>query len=69
MAEVESPWMTAAQVREYLGGVHEATLNRYRYQGLPVHYIGEGKTSPRYHKDEVDAWILSRSKGSTRQAR
>ena len=53
--DANTPWMTQKQVREYLGGISETTLHRYRLKGLPAHFMA-GKT-PRYHRDEVDAWI------------
>lgn len=59
MSEVDSPWLTASEVIAYLGGIHRATLHRYRKRGLPVHYLGGNKRKPRYHRDEVDAWIRS----------
>lgn len=62
MENVETPWLTADQVRAYLGGVSERTLKRYRDAlGLPVHYITTHKT-PRYHRDEVDTWIRDQSR-------
>lgn len=51
----ENPWMTPDEIRRYLGNISERTLARYRQQGLPVHYITPQQ--PRYHRDEVDAWI------------
>jgi len=54
-----SPWMTPDEVRQYLGDISERTLKRYRDDGLPVHYVTP--KTPRYHRDEVDAWIRSRS--------
>jgi len=67
MPEIDSPWMTAEEVREYLGGIHKDTLTRYRSKGLPVHYLGDGERTPRYHREEVDAWVLSRPKGGARK--
>ena len=51
--------MTPDEVRQYLGDISERTLKRYRDDGLPVHYVTP--KTPRYHRDEVDAWIRSRS--------
>jgi len=47
--------MATEEVRAYLGGISHSTLHRYRRKGLPAHVIGD--RSPRYHRDEVDAWI------------
>ena len=55
MAKRETPWMTPEEVREYLGGISDTTLHRYRRKGLPAHNISE--RAVRYHRDEVDAWI------------
>ena len=58
--KVETPWMTTEEVRAYLGGISHSTLHRYRRKGLPAHVIGD--RSPRYHRDEVDAWIREAGK-------
>jgi hypothetical protein len=52
------PWMTPDEARNYLGGISNATLTRYRKQGLKCTYITP--VSPRYHVDDIDRWILSR---------
>jgi hypothetical protein len=50
--------MTPDEARSYLGGISNATLTRYRKQGLKCTYITP--VSPRYHVDDIDRWILSR---------
>ena len=57
---IETPWLTAEEVRAYLGGISEATLHRYRRAGLPTHYVAN--KSPRWHRDEVDAWVRNNNK-------
>jgi DNA-binding transcriptional MerR regulator len=52
-------WMTPDEVREYLGGISERTLARYRKLGLHANYVTPN--TPRYFKDEVDEWIVSRA--------
>lgn len=52
-------WMTPDQVRQYLGGISLATLHRYRKMGLHPNYITPN--TPRYAKDDVDAWVVARS--------
>jgi predicted site-specific integrase-resolvase len=51
----EKFWMTPDEVREYLGGISNSTLIRYRKAGLICTYITPN--SPRYAKDDVDRWI------------
>lgn len=58
MEKPSSPWMTPDEVKEYLGGVSDSALARYRRNGIPVHYVTE--KTPRYHRDEVDAWVRKR---------
>lgn len=60
MSRKESPWMTPDEVREYLGNISRATLHRYREKGLVPKYLTTN--TPRYHVDEVDAWV--RAQGS-----
>jgi predicted site-specific integrase-resolvase len=59
---ITRPWMTPDEVRQYLGGISNSTLIRYRRQGLVPTYITPG--TPRYHVEDVDAWIRSRGKKS-----
>jgi predicted site-specific integrase-resolvase len=59
---MEKFWMTPDECREYLGGISNSTLLRYRQKGLPCTYITGN--SPRYAKDDVDAWVRKVSKVS-----
>jgi predicted site-specific integrase-resolvase len=56
-------WMTPDEAREYLGGISNSTLIRYRKQGLICTYITPN--TPRYAKDDVDAWIRETAKRGT----
>jgi predicted site-specific integrase-resolvase len=51
----EKPWMTPEETREYLGGISNSTLIRYRRAGLICNYITPN--TPRYFRDDVDEWI------------
>jgi predicted site-specific integrase-resolvase len=51
----EKFWMTPDECREYLGGISEKTLIRYRKAGLICTYITPN--TPRYAKDDVDNWV------------
>jgi hypothetical protein len=59
-------WMTPNEVREYLGGISERTLARYRKLGLHANYVTPNM--PRYFVEEVDAWIVSRAARSREDA-
>jgi predicted site-specific integrase-resolvase len=61
-ATTTKPWMTPDEVRQYLGGISNSTLIRYRKAGLEPTYITP--SSPRYHVKDVDEWILSRRRKS-----
>ncbi len=53
-AEVNSsPWLRQREAAAYLG-ISVATLARVQ---PPRHMIG---ATPRYHRDELDAWVLAR---------
>jgi hypothetical protein len=51
----EKPWMTPEECREYLGGISNSTLIRYRRMGLVCNYITPN--TPRYFRDDVDRFI------------
>jgi predicted site-specific integrase-resolvase len=55
--KTEKFWMTPDECREYLGGISNSTLLRYRKQGLICTYITPN--TPRYAKDDVDNWVRS----------
>jgi predicted site-specific integrase-resolvase len=57
-------WMTPDEVRQYLGGISDSTLIRYRKAGLTPTYITPG--TPRYNVDVVDEWIRNRNNSPTR---
>lgn len=51
-----SPWMTTEAVAEYLDvPVHTVRAWRYRGVGPAGHRVGR---HVRYHRDEVDRWVL-----------
>lgn len=62
----ERIWMSPEQVRAYLGGIGERTLARYRKLGLYPNYVTPN--TPRYHKDDVDAWVKSRAEQNSKEA-
>ena len=52
---IEKFIMTPEEVRQYLGGISNATLIRYRKAGLICNYITPN--TPRYFRDDVDRWV------------
>ncbi len=51
------PYVDAAAVRVYLGGVSQVTLGHYVRDGLPYKVGRNGRR--RYRLSEVDAWFFA----------
>ena len=54
---LETPWMDSTELSAYLGvSLDTVRAWRYRNVGPPGHRAGR---HVRYHRDEVDAWVLA----------
>jgi len=54
----QSPWLSIAEAADYMG-IARGTLYNARSRGDGPHLRGRAGSRPRYHRDDLDAWIES----------